>query len=75
MGGVLTKKNDDYELVNMGAGSCYQRAAVGGVCCAGWWGRSLPGSRRIASGFVAMCLTGRALGVAWRDIIRSGGGG
>ena len=39
------------------------------VCRAGWLGRPLPGWRRIASGFWAMCSAGRALGVAWRDII------
>ena len=39
------------------------------VCCAGWLGRSLHGWKRIASGFGAMISTGRALGVAWRDII------
>ena len=39
------------------------------VCCAGWLKRLLSGWRRIASGFGAMSSTGRALGVAWRDII------
>ena len=34
------------------------------VCCAGWLGRSLPARRRVASGFGAMSLTGRALGAA-----------
>lgn len=39
------------------------------VCCAGWLGRSLPGWKRIASGFGAMSSSGRASDVAWRDII------
>ena len=51
------------------AGPCYQIAAVvDGLLC-GLLGRPLPGWRRIASGFWAMDSTGRALGVAWRDII------
>ena len=34
MGGVLIKKNDDYKFVNVGAGLCYQIAAVvDGLLC------------------------------------------